>query len=345
MLTPPAEVSEVEIADALASHWSIDPRQLSHEPLGFGAHHWKALDQRGGLWFVTVDDLRSKPWLGDEPPDVLRGLGQAYEVASALQQECGLEFVLSAAQSQDGRTVQRFKDRWAISVTPFLDGRSGSFGDSLDRTTARALAHSLARLHAARPTTVQLRRDDPHIERQAVIDLLATLGDDWVGGPWSGVAREWCLDHSDQIRRLLDAHEALEAQCTSPADAITHGEPHPGNVMVIAEPDETPHPHLMLVDWDTIAIARRERDVWLAAGGAKGALDDDFLVEYERASGQVIDRAALEVARLRWTLADVASLASDLKAPHVRNEDTDATWRFLTGLDLSSPGRLPRDHA
>ena len=45
---------------------------------------------------------------------------------------------------------------------------------------------------------------------------------------------------------------------------ITHGEPHPANLMLAAG-------RLALIDWDTVALAPPERDVSLIITGTEGA--------------------------------------------------------------------------
>ena len=74
---------------------------------------------------------------------------------------------------------------------------------------------------------------------------------------------------------------------------------------------------MVLVDWDTCLLAPPERDVWLVAGEEPGILG-----AYEERTGSTLDARLLEAYRLRWDLADVASFAADLRAPHDDDEDT-----------------------
>ncbi len=74
---------------------------------------------------------------------------------------------------------------------------------------------------------------------------------------------------------------------------------------------------MVLVDWDTCLLAPPERDVWLVAGEEPGILGT-----YEERTGSTLDARLLEAYRLRWDLADVASFAADLRAPHDDDEDT-----------------------
>ena len=98
---------------------------------------------------------------------------------------------------------------------------------------------------------------------------------------------------------------------------VTHGEPHAGNVMRAG----TGH---MLVDWDTVALAPRERDLWWLAD------ETDDIVAYSDLTGHQIDGEAVDFFRLAWDLNDVAEYLTVLRSPHVENEDTLDAYEGLT---------------
>jgi len=64
---------------------------------------------------------------------------------------------------------------------------------------------------------------------EALPDSTDELG---TGGPWPEAARGWLSVRADDVRRLLDRHGELAAQAARRAHVVTHGEPHPGNVLV-----------------------------------------------------------------------------------------------------------------
>ena len=106
---------------------------------------------------------------------------------------------------------------------------------------------------------------------------------------------------------------------------VTHGEPHAGNVLVSAG-------RSLLIDWDTVATAPPERDLWLAAGGWSGGVRrgaPPVLRTHRRPHWDLLD-----LYRVDWLLSDVASLAGTLRDPHGRTPGADAVWGFLTGLRL-----------
>ncbi len=87
--------------------------------------------------------------------------------------------------------------------------------------------------------------------------------------------RGW-LDRFDQLVRYLDASDVPLV--------VTHGEPHSGNIVRTAG-------GFVLVDWDTVGLAPRERDLWLVDGG---------------------DQRLCELYRLRWRLDDLSWAVSML---------------------------------
>jgi spectinomycin phosphotransferase len=62
----PPDISDSDVAAALARQWPLTVQELSYLPVGFGGYHWLAVDQAGSRWFVTVSGLAA-PWLLDLP--------------------------------------------------------------------------------------------------------------------------------------------------------------------------------------------------------------------------------------------------------------------------------------
>ena len=106
-------------------------------------------------------------------------------------------------------------------------------------------------------------------------------------------------DHRDGLIELLALADRLsaEAQTRGGSWVVTHGEPHAANVIQTSE-------GRVLVDWDTVAIAPPERDLWMLVDrGDPGDL-------YVRATGRPINDAALDFFRLAWDLGDLAEYLS-----------------------------------
>jgi spectinomycin phosphotransferase len=101
---------------------------------------------------------------------------------------------------------------------------------------------------------------------------------------------------------------------------VTHGEPHPGNLIRAGR-------ELRLVDWDTVALARRERDLWMLADGTP-----DALALYEELTGTTTSDRAITFYRLAWTLSDIASVAAMFRSTHHRSRRAERQWRAFQRL-------------
>ena len=83
----------------------------------------------------------------------------------------------------------------------------------------------------------------------------------------------------------------------------------------------------MLLDWDTVATAPPERDLWML-------VDDttDAAAVYADATGRRVDDDALSYFRLTWDLKDLAERLNVLRSPHGRNDDTAWTYAWMENL-------------
>ncbi|HEX2381210.1 MAG TPA: aminoglycoside phosphotransferase family protein [Acidimicrobiales bacterium] len=324
---PPAALDPGTMTTALRSAWSIDPDQLAYVPKGVGSYHWRADCGGAGSYFVTVDDLDTKPWIGRDPEMTFTGLAAAYETAWSLY-ESGLELVVAPIPSRDGRLALRLDQQYSIAVFPFVDGRAGTWGDPIAPDERDRLLRELAVLHRATSTVpapiARRRRELP--ERDELLDALANLDRPWRGGAYSERARLALSEHASRVLERLARFDDLASHLDHAATetVVTHGEPHPGNLINTVR-------GLRLIDWDTVALAEPERDLWMLDRGPN-ALD-----AYIESSGRVIDQAAIDFYRLMWTLSDIASFTDMFRREHERTKWAEQKWSgFVTLLEGAS---------
>jgi spectinomycin phosphotransferase len=331
----PDGITERDVAHALADGWGLPAGmlRLRYAPVGGGSYHWVVTAGRSGRWFVTVDDLDDKGWLGRTRPAVFAGLRAALDAALWLRRTAGLGFVAAPAPALDGQVVRPLGAGHAVAVYPFLPGSPGRWGEPLPGPELDELVAMLAALHRVDPAAVRLPRRDMGLSWRGDLELaLRELGRPWNGGPFTEPARELLAGAAGPVRRGLDA---LDRWARAPAAAenlvITHGEPHPGNVIrmpadgACMPADAGPaRGRIMLIDWDTVALAPPERDLWMVATGTGGELR-----RYTELTGRPVDAAALELYRLRWALDDLSCFVRDLRAPHRRTPGTEHAWQAL----------------
>ncbi|HEX9624523.1 MAG TPA: phosphotransferase [Streptosporangiaceae bacterium] len=336
MRSLPTDLAPERLRSALASGWSLGSGSLQYLPEGGGAYHWKLIGQDGQVRFVTVDDLDSKEWIGSTRSVVFSGLGRALSTATALRRDAGLEYVVTPIAAENGEPLHRIDDRYAVSVFPFLPGRSFAFGPYADERLRTEVLDLIAALHLATPVVAdQAPVHAPGFAGRAnLAEFLAEPSRPWLSGPFGEDARRLMADHTNELTRLTAAFDLLvEQTATTRANpVITHGEPHPANV-------RSSSGRLFLVDWDTTALGPPERDLSLIVADGKE------LGRYRQTTGRDVDPTVIMLYRLRWYLDDLASAVKMFRTAH---QDTAETrrWRDALAPQLDRlPGWIERADA
>ena len=330
MRSPPPDLVAERLPDVLAEGWELRAVSLAYVPEGGGSYHWRLTSAAGQRYFVTVDDLDSKDWIGGSKDAAVDGLSRALSTAAALRHDAGLQFVIAPIAARDGQPLRRIHGPYTASVFPFLPGRSHPFGPYTDARLRNQVLDMIAALHQATPA---VRDSAPRhflgfAGRDDLEAFLLRPDQPWGSGPFAETARGLLLPHAADLMQLVTTFDRL-AKSTRPAPAelvITHGEPHPANIMTA---DGRP----ALIDWDTVALAPPERDVALIATDSNQGVD-----HYQQATGRELNPAVIGLYRLRWYLDDLASATRLFRNTHHGTPDT-RRWRhgLADGLD-----QLPR---
>jgi spectinomycin phosphotransferase len=320
----PLDLDRAALADALERQWNIGAARLDYLPVGFGSHHWEAVGADGSRWFVSADDLRAGHHAGRAPDDVFVMLDRAFRTAAALRDDAGLEFVLAPIRDDGGAVLRRLDTPYAIRVEPFVDGVSGEDGEFEGPDDRRRMGTLLGRLHSASasvPPGLPGREDFALPGREGLEEALAQLDTSWDHGPFAEPARALLRAHAGRVRDRLHAYDQLAGRVRDEPGpwVVTHGEPHSSNVILGAAGDP------WLVDWDTMLIGPRERDLWMV-------LDDDRTGwdEYREVTGSVpLNGDALELYRERWALSEICEYVTEFRRRHEETEGTRASWEVL----------------
>jgi spectinomycin phosphotransferase len=333
----PAGVTERDLVHALANGWGLSAETLRYAPVGGGSYHWVVTSAPGEQWFVTVDALDDKGWLGRTRPTVFAGLRAALDAALRLRRDVGLAFVAAPVPALDGQTVRPLGDAHTVTVFPFLHGTPGEWDKPLPAPDLDELMAMLAALHSVDPAVVRLRRREVELSWPDDLELaLRELGRPWTGGPFAEPARELLAGAAGPVRRGLDIlGRWIGATAATDNLVITHGEPHPGNIIRVASDGNGAADSaagaagpasgaIMLIDWDTVGLAPPERDLWMVATETGAELQ-----RYTELTGRPVDRAAMELYRVRWALDDLSCFVRDLRTPHHRTPGTEHAWQAL----------------
>jgi spectinomycin phosphotransferase len=304
----PSELETDSVVEALADGWGFDADAIEYAAVGAGSYHWLATDGAGTRRFVTVDDLDQKRWLGETRDAARVALARAFGTAAALRR-AGLEFVVAPIRTASGEPLHPIGSRHTAALFPFVDGRGGSWGPYEPGSSA-AVVSMLAELHRAVPAGPVRMVGLELAGRRTLEAAVREVNETWSGGPLSEPARRAFSSHAGDVPELLALADRLVAgvEQRGVTTVVTHGEPHAGNVLRTDRGQ-------VLVDWDTVALGPRERDLWWLAD------EPDDLAAYTTLTGHEVDLEAVAFFRLAWDLNDVAVYLSVLRQPHAENED------------------------
>jgi spectinomycin phosphotransferase len=265
------------VARILTEHWGFEVAEVTYAPVGFGSYHWIASADDGPRWFVTADRVGAAG-------------GQVIEASMQTSKELadrGCEFAVAPLADQTGTLVRELLPGWTLVVLPYLQGWSTPDGAWDDPAEREQIVRIIGRLHAA-PAPEALQRWDFAIpDRDALLAALADLDHPWSGGPYAEPTQLRLAGADAYVHDRLEYYDTLAREVEASDDpwVITHGEPHSANVL------RTPNGEMRLVDWVTVRLAPRERDLKSVLGGPL-----DVLPAYQSEAGPVSPRrAALEL--------------------------------------------------
>ncbi|WP_426243193.1 phosphotransferase family protein [Nocardioides sp. LHG3406-4] len=291
MKETPVGVTDADVLAAVREHWLVDAVGVTHLPLGFGAHHWRADAEAGPALFVTLDGLG--------PRHSLSSLHSAYAGAAALA-AAGLEFVVATLPPY----VVAFGDG-ALSVTPWLSGPAVGAGAVLD---PEGDAARLRRLHASVPGPIPVWA--PLVAPDFATSLRPRLASPWETGPYGPAARAALIGRLDELERWTAAYHRLAAEARRRPWVPTHGEPHTRNQVRL------PDGRVVLVDWESLKLAPRERDLRGIVDAGRADLVDP-------------DGAMLELFDLEWRLDEISQYAVWFASPHTGTDSDEVAFGGL----------------
>lgn len=286
MLEPPPDVRDADVLDVVRRHWEPRAEAVEHLPVGWGAHHWRVDVDGEPMLFATLD-----PDLPRHTPESLEG---AYAAAAAL----GLDFVWPSLPRVEGGYTVPCGPRTA-SVAGWLPGER-------PRESVSELPELLAALHAApAPATAPVwsTEIDPDLGDQ----LRALIQDDWPG-PLGPAARELLVGHLTEVGGWVREHARLLALADPTTYVVTHGEPGVHNQWLARG-------RTWLLDWESLLLAPRERDLATLVGEGRDVDHDPQMV-------RLFD--------LEWRLSEIWAFASWLQGPHTGDADDRTALGGLT---------------
>lgn len=316
MYAEPSGFDRGLLADRLEQHWRIAASSLEYQPVGFGTHHYLAVDRSGTRWWINVDDLTMKGWLGATVSDAFIELERCLATAVALR-GLGLDFVHAPMASDDALLI-RMPGSYAVSVYSYIEGRSSEHGAHAVEDERLRVLDAMTRMHevGGRLTTSAPQRDPLAVPwRSSFATALSTLDTGWNTGPYGDATRALLRNRVDHVHGLFERYDRLASGVRAGEHdwTVTHGEPHAANVIWTSP--ET----FVLIDWDTVAVGPPERDLWML-----------------NPRPEDVDGSAIELFERWWALSEITGYTDLFRRPHDDDENTRLAWASL-GEYLADP--------
>jgi len=286
VLERPADVTDEEVLALVRRHWEPRADTVEHLAVGWGAHHWRVEVAGEPVLFATLD------------PDLPRHTHASLEAAYASAAALGLDFVWPSVPTRSGGYTVPLGARTA-SATRWLDGVR-------PETSVPELPDLLARLHAA-PAPATARTWSTEIPPDLPALLRDLLQREW-SAPLGPAARDLLLSHLALVGGWVREHARLVDVADPAAYVVTHGEPHVRNQWLA-------HGRTWLIDWESLVLAPRERDLATLVHEGRDVEHDPQLV-------RLFD--------LEWRLSEIWSFAQWLQGPHFGDTDDPTALGGLT---------------
>jgi aminoglycoside phosphotransferase (APT) family kinase protein len=226
--------------------------------------------------------------------------------------------VLAPVAPADGGALVRLDDRYAVSLYEYVEGTCKTHLDVVTTKERREVLAMLGKVHATTIPDAIPRREDFAVRlRSEFFDALADETS-WRSGPFAESAQQLVLSKGSHVRELFDRYDELVNAVSARSQfVVTHGEPHPENVMRLSDG------RVCLIDWDTAALAPPERDLWMIEPQS-----DAEVAAYISSGGvPAIDPDAINLYRRQWTLAEIAIYTKTFRDDHVNDANTQVAWR------------------
>lgn len=251
-------------------------------------------------------------------------------VPRLLRDRFGIDTVMAPAPALTGALWAKLKS-YSLIVYPFVEGENG-FNRPMSNQNWIDLGQTLKRLHSASlPDEVQkwLPRESFSPQWRERVVMFQNLAE----------AKTFTNAEADQAAAILAANRDeisdLVAKTHRLAEALAgrthqlvpcHADIHAGNVLI----DNAGK--LYVVDWDTLCLAPKERDLMFIGAGIGGVWNTaEELAQFQQGYGPAsVDADAIAYYRFERILVDIAEYCNQLLLTNEGGEDREQSLRYFS---------------
>ena len=221
---------------------------------------------------------------------------------------------------------------FTVILYPFVEGQNAYEIDLSDRHW-RDFGAVLKRLHTAAvpPALMEHIKREAYVARwrESVKRFMAAADDSAFDDPIARQVVVLLQARRDQILGLVARAEQLAEllQARPPELVVCHADIHAGNILIDTSGV------LYLVDWDTVILAPKERDLMFVGAGLFGARrspQDEEALFYQGYDRTQIDYTALAYYRYERIIQDIAEYCAQLLLTNAGGDDREQSLRYLT---------------
>lgn len=293
MLEAPA-IGHRQIADWLAEHYGLMAAESTFLALG--------ADPDTAVYRVLADDATPyflKLRRGHFPEATVR-------IPHWLTQ-AGMQQLIAPIPSRSGGALWAPLGAFAATLAPFVSGEAG-WGVALSEAQWSTFSLALRALHTAQIPPALLRtipRESYTARwREQVRTALRQTETPASGDPAAAGLAQLLRERRRSVEQLVGRAELLAGVLLRqpPELCLCHGDIHAGNLLIDTAG------RLYIVDWDTLLMAPKERDLMFIGAGIGGMWDSDGEAErfYQGYGAAAIDPTALVYYRYERIVQDIA---------------------------------------
>lgn len=252
--------------------------------------------------------------------------------------EQGIMHISAPLKATSGALWVTLED-YHLSVSPFIAGHNG-FETHLTDAQWNTLGATLKRLHTAPvpnglQSQLQCETFNDHF-RQKVAHFQQMVANTDFHEPISAALADLLRTQRQTISYMIGraSHLAMQLQENTPDYVLCHADIHAGNVLIDDEGQ------LYVVDWDTVMLAPKERDLMFIGGGIGSEWRGKRGIEqfYEGYGPTEINSMALAYYRYERIVEDIAAYCEEIWLSGQSDTDRAEGMRQLS--DQFEPGNV-----
>lgn len=234
----------------------------------------------------------------------------------------GMEPLITPIPTRSTGTLWVELDPFTAILYPFVTGRSGWEVD-LSHRQWKEFGEGLKALYMSvvppELTHMNPREGYSSMWRDRITAFLEQAAGKTYSDPVASGLALLLNEKNTTIRHILTRAGKLAQMLVQqpPMSCLCHGDVHAGNILI----DTTSS--LYIVDWDTLVLAPKERDLMFVGGGVGGVWRRDYEVKwfYEGYGQAEINRTALSYYRFERIVQDIGETCEEIFATTRSGED------------------------